>query len=63
MQPEPKSQPDKKHPKQILNEQYSSLAQQLGDSIIKLDKLQLHIENLKKQIETLNEASIVIDSL
>jgi len=58
---EPK--PETKSPKQILNQQYSSLAQQLGDSIVKAEKLQQHIENLKSQIEALNAASIIIDSL
>jgi len=40
----------------FLNKKYSSLCQQLGDSILKLEQLQSHIENLKSQISTLNAA-------
>ena len=41
---------------EFLNTKYLSLCQQLGDSIVKLEQLQSHINNLKSEIEALNKS-------
>lgn len=49
--------------KNQLNQQYSSLCTQLGDSILKAEKLSQHIQSLKDEINSLNKKSIQLDEL
>jgi len=49
--------------KQQLNQQYSSLCSQLGDSVLKLEQLQNFIQELKDEINSLNQKSLLIDQI
>ena len=47
-------------PQSFLNKKYLALCQQLGDSQLKLEQLQAHIDHLKSQIKTLNDSFSII---
>lgn len=49
--------------KDLLNQKYQTLCQQLGDAQFKLDQLERHIAEIKSQIKSLNDASPILDQL
>lgn len=49
--------------KELLNQQYSNLCQQLGDAILNREKLDAHIDSLKQQIKVLDSAMPVLDAI
>lgn len=48
---------------QFLNQKYQILCQELGDALIKQEKLDTHIKSLKLRIEHLNQAQPLMAEL
>jgi len=54
---------NQKTSKELLNSKYTTLCQALGDSILKQEQLQAHIDSIKDQIKVLNSAFPILEEL